>query len=49
MDPIMTGNIPTTMLVLSGLIQLIIFIWIFVFPILIIRKLGEIVEALKHK
>lgn len=50
MEPMATpGNIPSALILISGLIQLAIFVWIFVFPILIIRKLKEIAELIKQK
>ena len=47
MDPMMPSNVPSIILFLSGLIQLAIFVWIFVFPILILKKLKEIAELIK--
>ncbi|HOX54617.1 MAG: hypothetical protein PHI86_05245 [Candidatus Omnitrophica bacterium] len=45
----MVGNVPSILLFISGLIQLVFFIWMFVFPIIIIKKLGEIARTLKNK
>jgi hypothetical protein len=45
----MVGNIPSVLLFISGLIQLLFFIWMFVFPIIIIKKLSEISKTLKNK
>lgn len=45
----MAGNIPSVLLFISGLIQLLFFIWMFVFPIMIIKKLKEITQLLKNK
>jgi len=49
METMMPENIPPALIFISGLIQLVILIWIFVFPIIIIKKLKEIAEILKQK
>jgi hypothetical protein len=49
MESVIPQNIPSALIFISGLIQLAILIWIFVFPIIIIKKLKEIAEILKHK
>jgi hypothetical protein len=52
METMMPKNIPSEFIFFLGIIQLIqlfVFIWIIVFPVIIIKKLNEIVELLKRK
>lgn len=47
MDATMPTNLPASFLLITGLIQFAFIIWIFIFPVLIIKKLSEILEILK--
>ena len=49
MDPVMPTNVPDSLVVVAGLIQLALFVWLFVFPSLIIKKLNEIAALLKKE
>jgi len=49
MDPNLTQSMPTGIMTILGLVQLGIIVWIFVFPVLILKKLTEIANILKAK
>ncbi|MBL7198206.1 MAG: hypothetical protein ISS47_08915 [Candidatus Omnitrophica bacterium] len=49
MDPNAIQGIPAGMMTILGLIQLGIIVWIFVFPVLILKKLNEIIDILKER
>ena len=47
MDPNSMQNIPSGMMAILGLIQFGIIVWLFVFPVLILKKLTEIADILR--
>ncbi|MFC1703392.1 hypothetical protein ACFL1E_01220 [Candidatus Omnitrophota bacterium] len=49
MDPSMPSTLPPSFIIIAGLIQFALFVWLFIFPVLIIRKLNEIADAVKAK
>ena len=49
MEPTMPTNLPSSLIIIAGLIQFALFVWLFVFPVIIIKKLNEILETLKRK
>jgi hypothetical protein len=49
MDPNSMQGIPQGAMAVLGLIQLGIIVWLFVFPVLILKKLSEIADIMRQK
>ena len=49
MEPNTAQGIPGGIMALLGLIQMGVIVWLFVFPVLILKKLTEIADSLKEK
>ncbi|MFC1594504.1 hypothetical protein ACFL38_04175 [Candidatus Omnitrophota bacterium] len=49
MDSSNPAMLPSSFVLVAGLIQFVFFVWVFIFPMLILKKLNEILEALQQK
>ncbi len=49
MDAAMAESLPASFIIVAGLIQFALFVWIFIFPVIIIRKLNELLDELKNR
>lgn len=48
MEPNTMQNMPAGAVLVAGLVQIVLIVWIFIFPVLILKKLGEIAGILKN-